>query len=90
MAKEVYIKPSITELIRRLAKFADVADNRNFADDESIIADWLTMKGSKEVRAVLRVGDCRAAREFVKKVDSAKARKEAEAAFVTRQPSFGD
>lgn len=84
-------KPSVMDILRRLAAFADVADNRHFADDDSVITEWMSKKGSTELRASLRVGDCRAAREFLKNVGSAKAKKEAEDAFSPpRKAAFGD
>lgn len=82
-------RTNIVDLLRKIAVFADVGDNRNPSQngDDAIIADWQTMKGTHAIKARITLGDARIAREFVDKVDAAKTKTEH---IILRKAAFGD
>lgn len=75
------------DVLRRLAMFADVADIRHWNHgDDAIISEWGIHDG---IRATLTLGDARYAREFIRRIDENKTRREA-AKTQPKKAAFGD
>ena len=80
-------KASPAELFEKLAAFADIADRRGLVpQDDEKVASWLIHSGTRTLTATITVGDCRRAREFLRKIDAAKARSAAETKKAPAEP----
>lgn len=75
---------TFVDVLRKLAKFADVCDIRwPTSPDDGIITEWGVHDGP---RAALTVGDARKAREIIRRMDAAKQQKPASRS----KPAFGE